>query len=39
MVIDENAPDWLLEKTHLKKGDKLRGLLGYEVDRQLTVDS
>lgn len=33
IVIDENAPDWLLEKTGLKKGDKLPGLLGYEVDR------
>jgi hypothetical protein len=33
IVIDESAPDWLLEKTQLKKGDKLRGLLGYEVDR------
>jgi len=33
IVIDENAPGWLLEKTGLKKGDKLPGLLGYEVDR------
>jgi hypothetical protein len=33
IVIDENAPDWLLEKTGLKKDDKLPGLLGYEVDR------
>jgi hypothetical protein len=33
IVIDENAPDLLLEKTGLKKGDKLAGLLGYEVDR------
>ena len=33
IVIDENAPDWLLKKTGLKKGDKLPGLLGYEVDR------
>ena len=33
IVIDESAPDWLLEKTGLKKGDKLPGLLGYEVDR------
>ncbi|MDQ2100808.1 MAG: hypothetical protein QQW96_24575 [Tychonema bourrellyi B0820] len=33
IVIDDNAPDWLLEKTDLKQGDKLRGLLGYEVDR------
>ena len=33
IVIDESAPDWLLEKTDLKQGDKLPGLLGYEVDR------
>jgi hypothetical protein len=33
IVIDQNAPNWLLEKTQLKKGDKLSGLLGYEVDR------
>ena len=33
IAIDESAPDWLLEKTGLKKGDKLPGLLGYEVDR------
>jgi hypothetical protein len=33
IVIDKNAPDWLLEKTQLKQGDKLPGLLGYEVDR------
>ncbi|HLO46885.1 MAG TPA: N,N-dimethylformamidase beta subunit family domain-containing protein [Kamptonema sp.] len=33
IVIDGGAPDWLLEKTRLKKGDKLTGLLGYEVDR------
>ncbi|MEG4108607.1 N,N-dimethylformamidase beta subunit family domain-containing protein [Microcoleus sp. S13_C5] len=33
IVIDENAPGWLLEKTGVKKGDKLPGLLGYEVDR------
>nr|WP_228042422.1 MULTISPECIES: N,N-dimethylformamidase beta subunit family domain-containing protein [unclassified Tychonema] len=33
IVIDETAPDWLLEKTSLKNGDKLSGLLGYEVDR------
>jgi len=33
IVIDQSAPDWLLEKTDLKQGDKLPGLLGYEVDR------
>nr|WP_228056286.1 N,N-dimethylformamidase beta subunit family domain-containing protein [Microcoleus sp. LEGE 07076] len=33
IVIDDIAPDWLLEKTDLKQGDKLPGLLGYEVDR------
>jgi hypothetical protein len=33
IVIAESAPDWLLEKTDLKQGDKLPGLLGYEVDR------
>jgi len=33
IVLDENAPGWLLEKTGLKKGDKLPGLLCYEVDR------
>ncbi|MEG4321915.1 MULTISPECIES: N,N-dimethylformamidase beta subunit family domain-containing protein [unclassified Microcoleus] len=33
IAIDKNAPDWLLEKTQLKQGDKLPGLLGYEVDR------
>ncbi|MEG4012375.1 MULTISPECIES: N,N-dimethylformamidase beta subunit family domain-containing protein [unclassified Microcoleus] len=33
IVIDETVPDWLLDKTSLKNGDKLSGLLGYEVDR------
>ena len=33
ITIDRGAPDWLLEKTGLKTGDKLPGLLGYEVDR------
>ncbi|WP_293135383.1 N,N-dimethylformamidase beta subunit family domain-containing protein [Microcoleus sp. bin38.metabat.b11b12b14.051] len=33
IVIDKSAPDWLLDKTDLKHGDKLPGLLGYEVDR------
>jgi hypothetical protein len=33
IVIDLSAPDWLLDKTDLKHGDKLPGLLGYEVDR------
>ncbi|HIK28455.1 MAG TPA: hypothetical protein IGR89_10350 [Oscillatoriaceae cyanobacterium M7585_C2015_266] len=32
-IIIDNAPDWLLTGTGLKKGDKLPGLLGYEVDR------
>lgn len=33
IVIDKNAPDWLLANTGLRKGDRLHGLLGYEVDR------
>ncbi|MCU0517458.1 MAG: hypothetical protein MUC60_11475 [Oscillatoria sp. Prado101] len=33
MVIDAGAPDWLLAGTGLQPGDKLPGLLGYEVDR------
>ncbi|MGE5657410.1 MAG: N,N-dimethylformamidase beta subunit family domain-containing protein [Actinomycetota bacterium] len=33
IVIDSTAPSWLLEKTGLKTGDRLPGLLGYEVDR------
>ncbi len=32
IVIDQ-APDWLLADTKLTKGDRLPGLLGYEVDR------
>ncbi len=32
LVID-NAPEWLLAGTNLTKGDRLPGLLGYEVDR------
>lgn len=29
----DDAPEWLLANTGLKKGDKLAGLLGYEVDK------
>lgn len=34
IVIDSSAPSWLLEKTGLKTGDRLPGLLGYEVDKK-----
>jgi len=31
-IVISNASHWLLEGTHLKNGDHLKGLLGYEVD-------
>jgi len=33
IMISKDAPTWVLENTGLKPGDKLPGLLGYEVDR------
>ncbi len=33
ITLSAAAPDWMLMNTGLKAGDKLVGLLGYEVDR------
>ena len=33
MQIEPSVPNWVLARTGLKPGDKLVGLLGYEVDR------
>jgi hypothetical protein len=33
IIIAPEAPDWVLSHTGLKPGDRLPGLLGYEVDR------
>ncbi|HEY9640061.1 MAG TPA: N,N-dimethylformamidase beta subunit family domain-containing protein [Coleofasciculaceae cyanobacterium] len=33
IVIAPTAPDWVLSNTGLAPGDRLKGLLGYEVDR------
>jgi hypothetical protein len=37
IVIAPTAPAWILANTGLSNGDKLKGLLGYEVDRMTTA--
>jgi hypothetical protein len=32
-IVVENTHHWVFKDTHLRDGDRLKGLLGYEVDR------